>query len=57
MPSKGISRVRRYRARYVMSTGRRGRLVIVTSCGCNAAEIAARLLGDDLVRLRVRPAA
>jgi hypothetical protein len=51
------NRPRRYRARYQLSSGQRGRLVIVTSCSCSAAAIAARLLGDDLVRLRVRPAA
>ncbi|MDH0866473.1 hypothetical protein [Mitsuaria sp. GD03876] len=50
-------RLRRYRARYLLSSGQRGRLVIVTSCGGSAAAIAVRLLGDDLVQLRVRPAA
>ncbi|WP_377153624.1 hypothetical protein ACFJIX_18770 [Roseateles sp. UC29_93] len=57
MQSNRTNRVRRYRARYLLASGQRGRLVIVTSCGCNAAEIAARLLGDDLLRLSVRPAA
>lgn len=56
MQSKKPPRVRRYRARYQLASGQRGRLVIVTGCGCTAAAIALRLLGDDLVRLRVRPA-
>lgn len=56
MQSKTSHRVRRYRARYLLASGQRGRLVIVSGCGSSAAAIAARLLGDDLVRLRVRPA-
>lgn len=57
MQSHEKNRPRQYRARYQLSSGRCGRLVIVTSCSCSAAVIAARLLGNDLVRLRVRPAA
>ena len=56
MHSKTSPRVRRYRARYLLASGQRGRLVIVTGCGCTAAAIALRLLGDDLARLRVRSA-
>ena len=55
MQSTTSHRVRRYRARYLLASGQRGRLVIVSGCGSTAA-IAVRLLGDDLVRLRVRPA-
>jgi len=56
MQGKKTLPVRGYRARYVTTSGQRGRLLLLSPCAFSATATAMRLLGSGFVRLRVRPA-
>lgn len=49
-------RVRLYRARYALTNGRRGTLLLIAGHPCDALCMTMDLLGDTLSRISVRPA-
>lgn len=49
-------RMRRFRARYALTNGQSGSLLLVAHHACDAVRIVLNLLGGDALRVSVRPA-